>query len=73
MAKKKVDELIENGDLNAAAEAFLAEAEADADDVEDIEDSVKNSDNTVYDLSGRKVQKAQKGMYIINGKKVAVN
>ena len=34
MAKKKVDELIENGDLNAAAEAFLAEAEADADDVE---------------------------------------
>ena len=73
MAKKKVDELIENGDLNAAAEAFLAEAEADADDVEDIEDSVKNSDNTVYDLSGRKVQKPQKGIYIINGKKVAVN
>ena len=39
MAKKKVDELIENGDLNAAAEAFLAEAEADADDAEDIEDT----------------------------------
>ena len=30
MAKKKVDELIENGDLNAAAEAFLAEAEEDS-------------------------------------------
>lgn len=41
--------------------------------IEDIEDSVKNSDNIVYDLSGRKVQKAQKGIYIINGKKVAVN
>ncbi|SHJ25273.1 RNA polymerase primary sigma factor [Pseudobutyrivibrio xylanivorans DSM 14809] len=39
MAKKKVDELIENGDLNAAAEAFLAEAEADAEDVDDIEDA----------------------------------
>ena len=30
MAKKKVDELIENGDLNAAAAAFLAEAEEDS-------------------------------------------
>ena len=29
-------------------------------------------DNAVYDLSGRKVQKAQKGIYIVNGKKVMV-
>ena len=46
MAKKKVDELIENGDLNAAAEAFLAEAEADAEDVEDIDDA-ENEDKDV--------------------------
>ena len=26
----------------------------------------------IYDLQGREVQKAQKGLYIINGKKVLV-
>ena len=31
MAKKKVEELIESGDLNAAAEEFLAQAEEDVD------------------------------------------
>ncbi len=40
MAKKKVDELIENGDLNAAAAAFLAEAEAEAEEeAEDVEET----------------------------------
>ena len=29
-----------------------------------------NADATIYDLSGRKVQKAGKGVYIMNGKKV---
>lgn len=29
-----------------------------------------NADGTIYDLSGRKVSKAGKGIYIINGKKV---
>ena len=28
--------------------------------------------NDIYDLSGRKVSKAQKGIYIVNGKKIAV-
>lgn len=32
----------------------------------------QNGANTVYDLSGRRVQKAQKGLYIVNGKKVLV-
>ena len=41
--------------------------------IEDIENSAKPAENAIYDLSGRKVQKAQKGIYIINGKKVAVN
>lgn len=31
-----------------------------------------NTDNTIYDLSGRRVQKATKGFYIIGGKKVLV-
>ena len=29
--------------------------------------------NTIFDLSGRRVQKAQKGVYIVNGKKVIFN
>lgn len=44
------------GDDNATAiEGIEAENEADA---------------VVYDLAGRRVQKAQKGLYIVNGKKV---
>lgn len=64
--------------INRTTGAIVNAAETTAIDdyttaIEDIEDSVKNTDNTVYDLSGRKVQKPQKGIYIINGKKVAVN
>ena len=29
-----------------------------------------NADATIYDLSGRRVEKATKGVYIVNGKKV---
>lgn len=29
-----------------------------------------NLNNTIYDLSGRRVNKAQKGVYIVNGKKI---
>ncbi len=35
--------------------------------------SVKDAAGNVYDLSGRKVSKAGKGVYIVNGKKVLVN
>ena len=35
--------------------------------------SVKDAAGNVYDLSGRKVSKAGKGIYIVNGKKVLVN
>ncbi|MBR0244073.1 MAG: hypothetical protein IJQ38_05785 [Bacteroidaceae bacterium] len=34
--------------------------------------SVKDAAGTIYDLSGRKVSKAGKGVYIVNGKKVLV-
>ena len=30
------------------------------------------NDSVVFDLSGRRVEKAQKGLYILNGKKVLV-
>lgn len=32
----------------------------------------RNDANVVYDLSGRRVVKAAKGLYIVNGKKVIV-
>lgn len=32
----------------------------------------KTQNNTIYDLQGRRVEKAQKGLFIINGKKVLV-
>ncbi|MBQ7180031.1 MAG: hypothetical protein IJR87_01915, partial [Bacteroidaceae bacterium] len=36
-----------------------------------IAEIAENAENdTIYDLSGRRVEKAQKGIYIINGKKV---
>ncbi len=41
--------------------------------VEGIEaETATASDGKIYDLSGRRVQKAQKGLYIIDGKKVMV-
>lgn len=41
----------------------------------DVEDAIRaieseNSNLDIYDIAGRRVQKAQKGMYIVNGKKV---
>lgn len=38
--------------------------------VEDIQGAEDAADAVVYDLAGRRVQKAQKGLYIVNGKKV---
>ena len=35
-----------------------------------IENVNVNDNNMIYDLSGRRVSKTQKGVYIVNGKKV---
>ncbi len=45
---------------------------------DDIETSIsaiesENSNAVIYDLAGRRVQKADKGLYIVNGKKVMYN
>ncbi len=38
--------------------------------IEGIEGAEENAASVVYDLSGRRVQNAQRGIYIVNGKKV---
>ena len=43
---------------------------ADATGISEVEHGTLNADETVYDLQGRRVVKAQKGLYIVNGKKV---
>lgn len=50
MAKKKVDELIENGDLKAAADAFLAEADAEAADEDDADVEADDKDVDFGDM-----------------------
>ena len=37
---------------------------------ETMTDEVLKADGAIYDLSGRRVEKLQKGIYIVNGKKV---
>ena len=39
--------------------------------IEDSELNIQNSE-TIYDLRGRRVEKAEKGIYIVNGKKVVI-
>ena len=41
--------------------------------IEQVENSQLNQGNaTIFNLAGQRVNKAQKGIYIVNGKKVAV-
>lgn len=41
-----------------------------ADGIEKIENGKSKMENEIFDLSGRRVNKAQKGVYIVNGKKI---
>ena len=50
---------------------FSAEIEKNAlHHIESIEGAENAANAVIYDLSGRRVQKAQKGLYIVNGVKV---
>ncbi len=40
--------------------------------METMADAQQSADESIYDLSGRRVDKMQKGIYIVNGKKVLV-
>lgn len=79
------DGKIVKGGSNASIKAYHAYFEVSAGsgikgfviDGEDATDiglvqMVEGSDKPVYNMSGQKVQKAQRGIYIINGKKVVI-
>ena len=55
---------------NARPFTFIFADEATG--ISEVEHGVLNADENVYDLQGRRVVKAQKGLYIVNGKKVMV-
>lgn len=48
---------------------FLFEEDGTTTSIDTLETATPNA-QTIYDLSGRRVSKAQKGLYIVNGKKV---
>ncbi len=50
---------------------FLAFTEGETDGIQTLSDSPLKGEN-IYSLSGQRVQKAQKGIYIVNGKKIMV-
>ena len=54
--------------VNAAVRGFLGFTEDDSDAIIEIAKTEKMS--AIYDLSGRRVVKPTKGLYIVNGKKV---
>jgi hypothetical protein len=56
-------------DANVKSFALSFDGETGIDAIEDAEPAVSSD---IYDLSGRRVEKATKGLYIINGKKVLV-
>ena len=62
--------------LPVTSEARTMNIMFDDEDVTGIEENYEfgnmNSDGSVYDLSGRKVNNPTKGMYIVNGKKVVI-
>ena len=44
----------------------------DATAIENIESETANNDRPVYDLQGRRVVNATKGLYVVNGKKIII-
>lgn len=58
---------------DAAANAFTFSFDGGLTGIDAIDAAAGiNADAAIYDLSGRRVQKATKGLYIVNGKKVLV-
>ena len=61
-----------NNIQDAIDKAKAAAGKEDKPIVTGIDAIFAEGNNDIYDLSGRKVSKAQKGIYIVNGKKIAV-
>ena len=53
----------------AAVKLYVGNDETGIDEMENVKCKM---DNAIYDLSGRHVNKAIKGIYIVNGKKIVV-
>ena len=53
-----------------AKEAFLFNATEDATAIESLTPATTEGDGAIYNIAGQRVSKAQKGIYIVNGKKV---
>ena len=51
---------------------FGGEVVTGIDDIKAAADKDNNSDGVIYDLSGRVVTNPQKGIYIVNGKKILI-
>jgi hypothetical protein len=65
-AKYAVRAANEMGGLSEATEATVATG------IEEISPASTTADGKVYNLAGQRINKATKGLYIINGKKVVV-
>lgn len=50
----------------------IEDAGIDITGIDSVTNAPANGTNVIYDLSGRRVQQATKGLYIVNGKKVLV-
>ncbi|MBO7138775.1 MAG: hypothetical protein J6V92_09975, partial [Bacteroidaceae bacterium] len=56
-------------EIESKAKAFYALFEDDATAIENVNDN-DNLNETIYNLAGQRINKAQKGVNIINGRKV---
>ena len=57
---------------NATATNIVIKHAASTDDISNIAADTEKNDAVVYDLAGRRVNKTQKGIYVVDGKKTAV-
>ena len=62
-----------NKRLTPAREGFVVGTESgDPDAIKNVNGSVNaNNGNAIYNMAGQRVSKAQKGIYVVDGKKVA--
>ena len=56
-------------EIESKAKAFYGLFEDDAPAIENVNDN-DNLNETIYNLAGQRINKAQKGVNIINGRKV---
>ena len=62
--------VVEGSSAGSSAARFLSFDFGNETAIENIEGAENGANAVIYDLSGRRVQKAQKGLYIVNGVKV---